>query len=370
VTISKNILPANPKLSYLEHKKEIDEAIERVLESGFYIMGSECDLFEKEFAQYLGVKYCIGVNSGTDAIILAIKSLELEAGSEVILPSHTSQGSLVGIYENNLKPIFCDIDQKTFNITLENVLAKITPKTKAIVGVHLYGQAFEVAKIADFCKEQKIYLIEDCAQAHGAEFNQKKVGSFGDLAAFSFYPTKNLGALGDGGAIATNNFDLAKKIQQLRQYGWEERYVAKRLGINSRLDEIQAAILRVKLKHLDSENALRAKIAQEYNNRLTNKIVKPQLADHNTHVYHQYTIKTTKREELLAFLHDRKILANILYPLALHQQPALKHFYTTQGDLENTETVLSQILCLPIYPQLTSNEVDMVINSVNQFFTE
>jgi 16S rRNA G966 N2-methylase RsmD len=178
VTISKNILPANPKLSYLEHKKEIHEAIERVLESGFYIMGSECDLFEKEFAQYLGVKYCIGVNSGTDAIILAIKSLELEAGSEVILPSHTSQGSLVGIYENNLKPIFCDIDQKTFNITLENVLAKITPKTKAIVGVHLYGQAFEVAKIADFCKEQKIYLIEDCAQAHGAEFNQKKVGSF------------------------------------------------------------------------------------------------------------------------------------------------------------------------------------------------
>jgi len=370
VTILNNILPANPKLGYLENKKEIEEAIGRVLESGFYIMGIECDFFEKEFAQYLGVKHCVGVNSGTDAITLAIKSLELKDGDEVILPSHTSQGSLVGIYENNLKPVFCEVDQTTFNITLLNILDKITPKTKAVVAVHLYGQACEIEKISDFCKEKNIYLIEDCSQAHGAEYRQKKVGSFGDLAAFSFYPTKNLAALGDGGAVTTNNFELAKKIQQLRQYGWKERYVAQRLGINSRLDEIQAAILRVKLKHLDSQNHSRNEIAQKYNDLLTDEIVKPKIADFNTHVYHQYTIKTDRRDELLKFLRDRKILANILYPYALHQQPGLKHFYTKKEDFKNTEKLVTQILSLPIYPQMTEKEVDRVVTSVNQFFNK
>lgn len=368
MTIQENILPANPKLSYLENKREIDEAIKRVLDSGFYIMGKECDSFEKEFAEYIGVEHCIGVNSGTDAITLAIKSLELKNGDEIILPSHTSQGSLVGIYENNLIPVFCDVDSSTFNITLSNILDKITNKTKAIVAVHLYGQACEIEKIADFCKQKNIYLIEDCSQAHGARYNNKKVGSFGDLAAFSFYPTKNLAALGDGGAVVTNNPELANKIRQLRQYGWEERYVAKKMGIVSRLDEIQAAILRTQLKYLDIQNQLRNKIAERYNNLLTNEIVKPKVASQNSHVYHQYTIKTDKRNELLKCLRDSKILANILYPYGLHQQPGLKHFYKDQGNLDNTEKLVTQILSLPIYPQMTLEETDRVINTVNQFF--
>ncbi len=358
------ILGSNPKAQYKAYKDEIDSAVKRVLESGWYILGEEVTLFESEFAGYIGVPYGVGVGSGTEAIHLALACCDIGHGDEVITVSHTATATVAAIELTGATPVLVDIEPEYFTMDPDKLESAITPRTKAIVPVHMYGQAADIDPILEIARKYDLRMIEDCAQAHGALYNNRRVGSLGDMACFSFYPTKNLGALGDGGMVVTADKQLADKASLLRQYGWAERYSSHVAGWNTRLDEIQAAILRVKLKYLDQNNAKRTVLAKLYDQVLANhEAILPQERDSSTHVYHLYVIRSTSRDELLTHLKEKGIGAAIHYPVPIHLQPAYKKL-SAHDELPVTEQVCNEIISLPIYPELAESGVRVIAETI------
>jgi dTDP-4-amino-4,6-dideoxygalactose transaminase len=362
------ILCSNPLAQYLSHKDEIDEAIQRVLGKGWYILGDEVEAFESEFSAYLGVEYGIGVGSGTEALHLALKSFGIGAGDEVITVSHTAVATVAAIELCGATPVLIDIEPDYYTLDPGKLEQAITPATKAIVPVHLYGQPADLSPILELARAHGLIVIEDCAQAHGAMYHGKHAGSWGDAACFSFYPTKNLGALGDGGMVVTNNPDLAQKARALREYGWEERYVSHSSGWNSRLDEIQAAVLRVKLRYLDGDNEARAHIAGQYSEGLAQAgLGLPRVRPDATHAYHLYVVRSAERGGLQAYLKSRDISALIHYPRPVHLQPAYQGRLRGSDQLPGSEQAALEVLSLPIYPELSEAELEKVIQTVKAY---
>lgn len=362
------ILCSNPKAQYQAHKIEIDAAISRVLERGWYILGEEVKTFEKEFTAYIGVANGIGVGSGTEALHLALAACGIGRGDEVITVSHTAVATVAAIELSGATPVLVDIEHDFYAIDPTKVKNAIGPRTKAIVPVHLYGQSADLDPILELSREYGLRVIEDCAQAHGAIYKGKRVGSYGDLACFSFYPTKNLGALGDGGMVVTNKAELAERVRLLREYGWAERHVSYIQGCNSRLDELQAAILRVKLRYLDQDNAARVRIAAIYRDGLGNTLVKlPSVRSESDHVYHLYVVRTSRRDELQQHLKSKDIAALVHYPVPIHLQPAYKGRLDVGRGLPETERAAREVLSLPIYPELNETELQAVTEVISSF---
>lgn len=363
------ILCADPKAQYVAHAEAIDAAISRVLKSGWYILGEEVSAFEREFAQYIGVGHGIGVANGTDAIAIALRACGVQAGDEVITVSHSAVATVAAIEQIGAIPVLCDIESESRSLNPELLPALITERTRAIVPVHIYGHPANIEAIVALAKARGLKVIEDCAQAHGAAIRGRRVGSFGDAAAFSFYPTKNLGAVGDGGAVVTNDDSIAESARMLRQYGWRERYVSSVAGINTRLDEIQAAILRVKLCHLDRDNARRNSIADAYDQALSGStLTLPHRANHFSHAMHLYVVEHPCRDDLKAHLASRNVQALIHYPLAIHQQPAYASRRLRGADtLATTEALYRRVLSLPMYPELSDAHVRQVIDAVSEW---
>jgi dTDP-4-amino-4,6-dideoxygalactose transaminase len=352
---------------YFEDKKELDEAIFRVMSSGAYVMGKEALLFEEIFANYCGRKFGVGVNSGTDAIKIGLRALNIGQGDEVITVANTAVPTISAIRETGAVPVFADIDTY-FAIDPLKIEEKISRKTKAIVVVHLYGQCAEMNLISDIARKNNLFVIEDCAQSAGATYRGKKAGSFGDIACFSFYPTKNLGACGDGGMILTDDNLIAKRLRRLGRYGMETTYYSLEEGYNSRLDEIQAAILSVKIKKLDEMNNNRIAIAKKYTEGIINKtILTPQVRPGAQHVFHLYVIRSSHREQLKNYLIENNIGFGIHYEFPIHLQDGYKFLNVKQGSLPETEQRSKEILSLPIFPQLKSNEINFVIETLNSF---
>lgn len=362
------ILCNNPGVQYSAHKAEIDAAIQRVLDKGWYVLGSEVEQFESEFASYVCTDYAIGVGSGTDSLCLALRACGIGCGDEVITVSHTAVATVAAIELCGARPVLADIEPDYFTIDAEKIEAFIGPRTKAIIPVHLYGQSAELTPILDLARRRGLRVIEDCAQAHGAKYNGKPLGSFGDIGCFSFYPTKNLGALGDGGMVATSDPALAKSLRLLREYGWSDRYISSIPGCNSRLDEVQAAILRVKLRYLDAGNATRALIADLYNKALSaSDLILPKCRPGAKHVYHQYVIRTPRRDELQAFLKNRGVGALVHYPVPIHLQPAYRERLRGFDKLPQSELAAREVLSLPLYPELSNSDIQTLIESVQAF---
>lgn len=358
---------AYPKAQFDAHEEEIRAAINKFLEKGIYILGEDVRRFEEEFCRYLGVDFGLGVADGTEAITLALKALKVGEGDEVITVSHTAVATVVGVEATNAKVVFSDIDPDFYTIDADKLEALITPRTKAIVAVHIYGQSCDLDKLLAICKKHNLYLVEDCAQCHGALWNGKKLGSLGDVSTFSFYPTKNLGALGDGGFVATKSPEVFDRLKILRQYGWRERYISEVPGMNSRLDELQAGVLSVKLKYLDSDNEKRRILAENYNTAFSDlPLGLPKVRSGSEHVFHLYAVKTERRDELLAYLKERDIYALVHYPQPIHLQPA--YLSRNPGvSLPITEQLARTVLSLPLYPELKVEEQDEVIAAVREF---
>ena len=353
-----------------KYKEEIHEAALRVIDSGWYLQGKENEKFESNYANYIGTKFCVGCANGLDALIWIFRAyIELgvmKKGDEVIVPANTYIATILAITENGLVPVLVEPNIDTLQIDDNLIEAKITPKTKAITIVHLYGQCAYTEKIRELCKKYNLKLIEDNAQAHGCKYNGKKTGSLGDAAGHSFYPGKNLGALGDAGAVTTNDEVLAKTIRSLANYGSQKKYVFQYTGRNSRLDEIQAAVLDVKLQHLDEDVALRKAIAKRYIEGIKNpKITLPKVTDWNAHVFHIFTVLCEKRDELQKFLNENEIGTNIHYPIPPHKQECYKEWNCLS--LPITEQIHSQELSLPMSPCLTQEQIDYVISKINTF---
>jgi dTDP-4-amino-4,6-dideoxygalactose transaminase len=351
------ILCSNPKEQYLAHSEEIKDAIDRVLNSGRYILGSEVEAFEGEFADFITTRHCVGVANGTDALHLALRAFNIAFGDEVITSSHTAVATASAIAMCGAKPVFVDIESEFYTIDASRIKDAITPKTKAIIAVHIYGQPCDMDELLAIAKEHNLALIEDCAQAHGAEFNGKKVGSIADIGCFSFYPTKNLGAIGDGGAITTNSPEIYAKIKALREYGWQNDRISHFCGFNSRLDEIQAAILRVKLKYLTKDTQKRNEIANIYFEKLKNIAILPKIRQNCTHAFHLFVVIINNRDVIQEALKQDGIYALVHYNASVHLQPA---FLDTKIDLTNTQNILGKILSLPMYPELSYDEVSQV----------
>ena len=352
------------KPGYIAHKNEIDDAIREVLETSWFVLGKNGEAFEHEFATYLGMAHVLGCNSGYDALVLALRALGIGAGHEVLTVSHTAVATAVAISATGATPVFCDIDPVTFNMDPNKLEAQLTPRTRAIVPVHLYGQAADMGAIMEFARTHHLKVVEDCAQAHGARWQGQMVGTFGDASAFSFYPTKNLGAYGDGGAVATNDDALANRVSMLRNYGWQpgRRYISEIRGVNSRLDEMQAAILRVKLRHLDAGNDARRHLASTYAKHLSGlpALVVPTEAPGNHHVFHLYVVRVDARDEVATSLRESGIGTHVHYPQPIHRQPAyLDHGYA-DGSLPETENACREVLSLPMYPELAEADVARV----------
>lgn len=354
------------KREYHEVKEEIDEAVQRVLESGWFILGKELEQFEEEFARYLGVEHVIGVNSGTDALYLAVKALGIGSGDEVITVSFTVTSTADAVVRNGATPVFVDIDPETYTIDPDQIRKAITDKTRAILLVHLYGHPADMDQIMEIAKDYNLYVIEDTSHAHGAEYKRKKVGTIGHVACFSFYPTKNLGAYGDAGAVVTNDEELALKLKMLRNYGSIKKYHNEYIGINSRLDEIQAAILRVKLKYLDEWNERRRRLARLYNEFLEDsKVITPTEKEYAKHVYHLYVIRYEKRNKLQEYLEKKGIKTLVHYPTPVHLQKAYLSLGLT-AKLPVTERVSKEVLTLPIYPHLEEVVIDYISSSIKE----
>ena len=364
--MTKPILCSNPRMQFLAQEHEIMEAVTRVMNSDSYILGSEVSSFEEEFATYVGVAECIGVNSGTDSIILGLKALGITRGDEVITPSHTAVATVAAIMASGATPVFADIDPISFTLNPNSVQEAITPNTKAIIAVHLYGHPCDMDSLAQIASKNGIFLIEDCSQAHGAKWRNRKVGSFGVLACFSFYPTKNLGAIGDGGAVVTNNLDIANSIRRLRQYGWDSQKQAQVQSSVSRLDELQAAILRIKLINLDLANAKRRKIAENYSTLLMNtNLTLPTVDSNAEHVFHLYVVQVENREKIIDKLNKLDIFPGIHYQSPVHLQPAYRSLESSRKtSLRVTESIQSTILSLPMYPELTETDINRVCEGV------
>ena len=359
------ILCSNPKEQYLSHKSEIKEAIDRVLESGWYILGSEVKAFEEEFAKFVGTTYTVGVASGTDALFLSLKAFDIGSGDEVITVSHTATATVSAIEATGAKAIFVDIEEEYFTMDVAQVEALITPRTKAIIPVHIYGHPCEMDTLVDIAKKHNLRLVEDCAQASGAKYKNRDVGSIGDIGCFSFFPTKNLGALGDGGAITTDSKVLHDKLMMLRYYGWDKARESQFQGYNSRLDEIQAAILRVKLKYLSQDIKKRNIVASWYDKYLqeTNMVL-PIVKKNSYHAYHLYVVKTQKRDELIAFLKENGINVLVHYAKAIHMQETYK---IANANLPVTQDILTNIVSLPMYPEMTKEDILYIVKIIKKF---
>jgi dTDP-4-amino-4,6-dideoxygalactose transaminase len=342
----------------------VSQAIQRVMQSGWYILGKEGEAFEGEFARYLGSKYGVGVNSGSDALYLAVKALGICGGDEVITVSHTMISSVDAIARNGAKPVFVDIDPTTYTIDTSKIEEKITEKTKAILPVHLYGHPVDMAPLLEIADKHNLLVIEDACQAHGAQYSGKTVGSLGHVGCFSFYPTKNLGAYGDAGMVTTDNEVLANKLKKMRNYGQSTRYFYDFSGVNSRLDEMQAAVLRAKLPFLDGWNARRRRVAELYGEFLENSnVVKPIAKEYAYHVYHLYVVRCSERDRLQEYLSTCGIQTLIHYPVPVHAQKA----YSTNDHLPVTEKASQEILSLPINPWISDLDVERICQAINEF---
>lgn len=366
----KKILPADPKTAYLAAQAEIDAAVQRVLHSGHYILGPEGEAFEKEFSQWLGVAGTVAVANGTDAIELALRAAGIGPGDKVVTVANTVTATVAAIAATGARAVFAEIEPDTMLMdvaALETVLTTLRdPKIKAVVPVHLYGQAVDMPRLMAVAAAHNLTVIEDCAQAHGAAVGGRKVGTWGRLAAFSFYPTKNLGALGDGGAVCGTDAGLLEQVRLLRQYGWRKRYVSEMPGRNSRLDELQAAILRVQLARLDAANNRRTELARRYLAGLKRlPLVLPAAAEGRTHCWHQFVVRTPRREELRVHLEKRGVLCGVLYPVPVHRQPA---YHDAAVSLPHTEQACAEVLSLPLHPGLGDEDADRVIREVTAFF--
>jgi len=366
---------ADPKANYSAHKTRIQTAIKRVLESGSYILGREVAEFEKEFVSFSGVKHAVGVNSGTDALQLALRACGIGNNDAVVTASHTAVATVAAIESAGAIPLLADIEPATFTISPGSIKAVIKNyrrklRIKAIIPVHLYGGAADLEEIIKVARQNNLLVIEDCAQSCGASLAGIKLGSWGKASAFSFYPTKNLGALGDAGAVVTNDPVIAERLLLLRQYGWRRRSISDIPGLNSRLDELQAAILRLKLRYLEQENRRRRRIAALYNSLLSGlPVIIPSVREGAEHVFHQYVIRTPLRDKLKNYLRRCGILTAVHYPVSVHLQPAYKNrLQTAPGGLPNTERASKEILSLPIYPELTEKEVKLVCGKIGKFF--
>jgi dTDP-4-amino-4,6-dideoxygalactose transaminase len=363
----------SPGASYRAHQREINDAVARVMQSGVYILGKEVSAFEKEFSAYLGAQYGIGVGSGTDALHIALRTCGVGAGDRVATTPLTASATAAAIEMAGAIPVFVDVDPRTGLLDPERLERAIreagSQRLKAVVPVHLYGYPADMEAITALANRYELMVIEDCAQSHGASIGLRKTGTWGHMAAFSFYPTKNLGAMGDGGAVITNDRSLAEKALLLREYGWRERYVSERAGVNSRLDEMQAAILRVKLPYLDHENRRRREVAELYAHALSVSILETIRPNAKVqHVYHQYVVMCDRRHELLAFLKEEGVGALIHYPVPLHRQPAYHTRRLPQKDtLTNSERLCGRVLSFPMFPELTNEQVGEVIRVVKQW---
>ena len=352
---------------FYAHQKEYEKKALDILRSGWYVLGNEVKSFEEEFAERIGSKYCVGLASGLDALWMAFRILGIGKGDEVIVQANTYIASVMGITINGATPIFVEPDE-FFNIDVNKIEEKITDKTKAILVVHLYGQASQMDKLVELTKKYNLRLVEDCAQSHGAAFNGKTTGTFGDIGCFSFYPSKNLGAFGDAGAIVTDDKDIADAFKMYRNYGSEKRYYNKVVGANSRLDEMQAGLLRVRLKYLDEITAEKEKIAEFYSEHINNaKIIKPEVKQNCSSVWHQYVIRSSERDELIEYLKERNIGTIIHYPIPPHLAEAYQYLGYKEGDFLITEAYAKSVLSLPIYNGITDEELQYVADEINKF---
>lgn len=375
-TPTARILQNDIGAGYRARRDEIDAAVARVLASGWYILGAEVEAFEREFSGWLGVPYAVGVANGTDALALALRGLGIGPGCAVVTVSHTAVATVAAIEMVGATPVLVDIDPRSYCMCPDDLAATLArwrergsgaPPIRAVVPVHIYGQPADMARIMDVARAAGIRVIEDCSQAHGATIDGRRVGSFGDAAAFSLYPTKNLGALGDGGIVATADPELRARIAALRQYGWRERYVSAEPGVNSRLDELQAAILRVKLRDLDANNARRAAIAARYDAALAAGAVAaaPWRVPGTGHVFHQYVMRSTRRDAVRAELAGRGIDTAIHYPVPVHLQPAYAGRVTLgPSGCAATAVVAHEILSLPMFPELGRDQVDRICGAL------
>ena len=371
-------MPADLKAGYLAHKDEIDQAVHRVLNSGWYIGGAEVSAFEHEFAEFIGVSHALGVATGTDALHLALRTCGIGPGDLVATVSHTAVATVAAVELTGATPVLIDVDPATFVMQPDSLAATVRAYAggtaaeaagavlKAVIPVHLYGHPADMPRIMEIADAHGLFVIEDCAQAHGAGIAGSMTGSWGHMATFSFYPTKNLGAFGDGGMVVTNDSALAARARLLSEYGWKERYISEIPGMNSRLDPIQAAILRVKLQYLPAENETRRQLARTYSAAFSSTALTPPAERPDCfHVYHQYVVRCRARDELREHLRRASIGALVHYPLPVHLQPAYRdRIPLGQGSLVNTEEICRDILSLPIHAQLSNTQIQRVIDSV------
>lgn len=361
------IMPNRMDRGFYKYQEEFEQKALSVLRSGWYVLGKEVSGFEEEFAAYTGAKYCIGLASGLDALWIAVRLLNIGKGDEVIVQGNTYIASVMGITINGATPVFVEPDEY-FEIDIHKIEEKITAKTKAILVVHLYGMATQMEQIVDLCRKYDLKLIEDCAQSHGACFREKMTGTFGDVGCFSFYPSKNLGAFGDAGAVVVNDEQLARNFKIFRNYGSEKRYYNMVVGANSRLDELQAGMLRIRLKHLDELNQEKKDIARRYTEELNNlKIQTPELAPGSTCVWHQYVIRCEERDRLIRYLEEKEIGTIIHYPIPPHLAEAYQYLGYREGDLPITEHLAKTVLSIPMYNGMTKEEQDYIIRTLNAF---
>ena len=353
---------------YNLYKKNILSLVNKVFKSGQLILGKELENFEINFAKYIGKKYAVGVNSGTDAIMIGLKSLGVKIGDEIITTSNTAVPTVSAIVSIGAKPVFVDINENDFLMDLDKLEKKITKKTKVIIPVNLYGQSVDIDKLKRVSKKYKIKILEDCAQSAGAKFKRKMSGSMGDVSAFSFYPTKNLGAYGDAGIMLTDNKNIYLKAKMLRKYGMKKLYYSEFHGVNSRLDEIQAAILNFKLTKLNSYIKKRRSIAKIYDNKIKNiNLILPKENKNCFHSYYIYVLRSKKRNKLLNYLKKKKIYCNISYPFPIHLMRGYKFLNYKKGDLPVTEKLSSEIMSIPMYPYLKKEEINKIIKVLNEF---
>lgn len=348
------------------YREEIDSRIKNILDKGWYLQGEENENFTKNFANFCGTKFALGVANGLDALNLIIKAYGFGNGDEIIVPANTYIATILAISENGCIPILVEPDIKTYNINPDSIEEKITTKTKAIMVVHLYGQAVQMEKIWKIAKKYNLKIIEDSAQAHGAIYQENRTGNLGDASGFSFYPGKNLGCIGDGGAVTTNDEELFNKIKAIANYGSDRKYHHIYKGVNSRLDEIQAAVLDVKLNHLDSDNNKRRKISKYYRENIKNsKIILPETYDEKSHVWHIFAVRTQNRDEFQKYLTEKGIQTIIHYPTPPHKQGAYKEWNNLSFPI--TEEIHNTILSLPISPVMTDSEIEKVVEVVNEY---
>lgn len=348
------------------YREEIDSRIKNILDKGWYLQGEENENFTKNFANFCGTKFALGVANGLDALNLIIKAYGFGNGDEIIVPANTYIATILAISENGCIPILVEPDIKTYNINPDSIEEKITTKTKAIMVVHLYGQAVQMEKIWKIAKKYNLKIIEDSAQAHGAIYQENRTGNLGDASGFSFYPGKNLGCMGDGGAVTTNDEELFNKIKAIANYGSDRKYHHIYKGVNSRLDEIQAAVLDVKLNHLDSDNNKRREISKYYRENIKNsKIILPETYDEKSHVWHIFAVRTQNRDEFQKYLSEKGIQTIIHYPTPPHKQGAYKEWNNLSFPI--TEEIHNTILSLPISPVITDSEIEKVVEVVNEF---